>query len=308
MSPGACTRSIDLERQGECRFWLALGCGSGRRCPGRHRPSGIRADGRQRTVNRACNTSGRSCWSRVAGAPDLGTDWIHARRLRANGALCKRSQHLLLAGTALSSAAKARLHPCGDLLEEDGLDFLRESLTWVVQQLMEAEVSELVGAARGSGPRAAADAPKRVPALIPHAVLPIVRSTRDVRLNNRQHADDPLELHQRSRCLNIQPPCEPRCNTNAPTGGQGSPRLQRLPRTHPARPRHTTAAAANKGSPRRLPQQRPRRPDLSIEPVLTDRPPVDQRGHSAGVPVDVECVARYRWMAAARRVICCRRP
>jgi transposase-like protein len=36
------------------------------------------------------------------------------------------------------------------LLEEDGLDFLRESLTWVVQQLMEVEVSELVGAARGA--------------------------------------------------------------------------------------------------------------------------------------------------------------
>jgi transposase-like protein len=35
------------------------------------------------------------------------------------------------------------------LLEEDGVDFLRESLSWVVQQLMEAEVSELVGAARG---------------------------------------------------------------------------------------------------------------------------------------------------------------
>jgi putative transposase len=35
------------------------------------------------------------------------------------------------------------------LLEEDGLDFLRGSLTWVVQQLMEAEVSELVGVARG---------------------------------------------------------------------------------------------------------------------------------------------------------------
>jgi putative transposase len=35
------------------------------------------------------------------------------------------------------------------LLEEDGLDFLRESLTWVVQQLMEAEVSELVGAGHG---------------------------------------------------------------------------------------------------------------------------------------------------------------
>src|ERR1700675_926019 len=35
------------------------------------------------------------------------------------------------------------------LLEEEGLDFLRESLTWVVQQLMEAEVSELVGATRG---------------------------------------------------------------------------------------------------------------------------------------------------------------
>ena len=40
----------------------------------------------------------------------------------------------------------------GYLLEEDGLDFLRESLTWVVQQLMEAEVSELVGA--GAGERA----------------------------------------------------------------------------------------------------------------------------------------------------------
>ncbi len=35
------------------------------------------------------------------------------------------------------------------LLEEEGLDFLHESLLWVVQQLMEAEVSELVGAAHG---------------------------------------------------------------------------------------------------------------------------------------------------------------
>jgi transposase-like protein len=37
----------------------------------------------------------------------------------------------------------------GYLLEGEGLDFLRESLLWVCQQLMEAEVSELVGAARG---------------------------------------------------------------------------------------------------------------------------------------------------------------
>jgi putative transposase len=37
----------------------------------------------------------------------------------------------------------------GYLLEGEGLDFLRESLSWVVQQLMESEVSELVGAARG---------------------------------------------------------------------------------------------------------------------------------------------------------------
>jgi putative transposase len=37
----------------------------------------------------------------------------------------------------------------GYLLEGDGLDFLRESLTWVCQQLMEVEVSELVGAGRG---------------------------------------------------------------------------------------------------------------------------------------------------------------
>jgi transposase-like protein len=37
----------------------------------------------------------------------------------------------------------------GYLLEGEGLDFLRESLAWVVQQLMEAEVSALIGAERG---------------------------------------------------------------------------------------------------------------------------------------------------------------
>jgi putative transposase len=37
----------------------------------------------------------------------------------------------------------------GYLLEGEGLVFLRESLSWVVQQLMEAEVSELIGAERG---------------------------------------------------------------------------------------------------------------------------------------------------------------
>ena len=37
----------------------------------------------------------------------------------------------------------------GYLLEGDGLDFLRDSLAWVCEQLMEAEVSELVGAERG---------------------------------------------------------------------------------------------------------------------------------------------------------------
>jgi putative transposase len=37
----------------------------------------------------------------------------------------------------------------GYLLEGEGLDVLRESLAWVVQQVMEAEVSELVGAERG---------------------------------------------------------------------------------------------------------------------------------------------------------------
>src|SRR4030095_8904714 len=35
------------------------------------------------------------------------------------------------------------------LREEEGVDFLRESLRWVVQQLMEAEVSELSGAEHG---------------------------------------------------------------------------------------------------------------------------------------------------------------
>jgi putative transposase len=34
----------------------------------------------------------------------------------------------------------------GYLLEEEGVDFLRESLRWVVQQLVEVEVSELIGA------------------------------------------------------------------------------------------------------------------------------------------------------------------
>jgi len=37
----------------------------------------------------------------------------------------------------------------GYLLEGEGLDFLKESLLWVVQQLMEAEVSEQIGAERG---------------------------------------------------------------------------------------------------------------------------------------------------------------
>src|SRR5213080_194874 len=37
----------------------------------------------------------------------------------------------------------------GYLLEGEGLDVLRESLLWVVQQLMEAEVSELIGAEHG---------------------------------------------------------------------------------------------------------------------------------------------------------------
>ena len=37
----------------------------------------------------------------------------------------------------------------GYLLEGEGLDFVRESLSWVCQQLMEAEVSELIGAERG---------------------------------------------------------------------------------------------------------------------------------------------------------------
>jgi hypothetical protein len=41
----------------------------------------------------------------------------------------------------------------GYLLEGDGLDFLRESLGWVVQQLMEAEVSGWSGPVGASGRR-----------------------------------------------------------------------------------------------------------------------------------------------------------
>jgi hypothetical protein len=56
----------------------------------------------------------------------------------------------------------------GYLLEGEGVDFLRESLAWVVQQLMEAEVSELIGAGHGRARAGgAADAPQR----LPHAQL-----------------------------------------------------------------------------------------------------------------------------------------
>jgi hypothetical protein len=52
----------------------------------------------------------------------------------------------------------------GYLLEGEGLDFLRESLCWVVQQLMEAEVSELIGAARGErAPEERLNASQRLP-------------------------------------------------------------------------------------------------------------------------------------------------
>ena len=37
----------------------------------------------------------------------------------------------------------------GYLLEGEGVDVVRESLTWMCEQLMEAEVSELIGAERG---------------------------------------------------------------------------------------------------------------------------------------------------------------
>ena len=35
------------------------------------------------------------------------------------------------------------------LMSDEHADFLRESLRWMVEQLMDAEVSELIGAARG---------------------------------------------------------------------------------------------------------------------------------------------------------------
>ncbi len=36
------------------------------------------------------------------------------------------------------------------MLEGEGVDFVRDSLRWMVEQLMEAEVSELIGAERGA--------------------------------------------------------------------------------------------------------------------------------------------------------------
>jgi ribosomal protein L12E/L44/L45/RPP1/RPP2 len=41
------------------------------------------------------------------------------------------------------------------LEDEAGADLVRDSLRWLVQQLMEAEVSELIGAAHGSAQRTA---------------------------------------------------------------------------------------------------------------------------------------------------------
>ena len=51
----------------------------------------------------------------------------------------------------------------GYLLEGDGLGVLLESLAWVVQQLMEVEVSELIGAERGEADERAADASQWLP-------------------------------------------------------------------------------------------------------------------------------------------------
>jgi transposase-like protein len=52
----------------------------------------------------------------------------------------------------------------GYLLEGEGLDFLRESLSWVVEQLMEAGVAVGWRCPRRAGARGAADASKRLSA------------------------------------------------------------------------------------------------------------------------------------------------
>ena len=53
----------------------------------------------------------------------------------------------------------------GYLLEGEGVDVVRESLTWMCEQLMEAEVSELIGAGAGrAGSRGAVGASQWVPA------------------------------------------------------------------------------------------------------------------------------------------------
>ncbi len=39
------------------------------------------------------------------------------------------------------------------LMSDEHVDFVRESLRWVVEQLMEAEVSELIGAELGGAHR-----------------------------------------------------------------------------------------------------------------------------------------------------------
>jgi len=48
------------------------------------------------------------------------------------------------------------------LLSEDHVDLLRESLRWVVQQMMEAEVSELIGAGHGDPNPGSGDPPQRI--------------------------------------------------------------------------------------------------------------------------------------------------
>src|SRR3954471_11615817 len=110
----------------------------------------------------------------------------------------------------------------GYLLEDEGLDVLRESLGWVVQQLMEAEVSDLIGAEHGERTSERLTHRKRLP----------VAAVGDA--GGRARAGDP-EASTR-QLLPVVPGAAPPQRAGACLGGAGGVRRRRLdPQGRPGR-------------------------------------------------------------------------
>ena len=150
------------------------------------------------------------------------------------------------------------------LLEEDGLDFLRESLTWVVQQLMEAEVSELVGAgSRRAGAGGAADASQRLPG-------PDVGDA-----GGRDRAGDPEDPSR--QLLPVVPRAAPPVRAGARLGRAGGLRRRRL--DPEGRPGRRVAGAADLQERGLADLRRPRRAGRGVpQPAARGPLPVSVAG------------------------------